>query len=172
METWRQYIGQEILPLVSHNTYWTNCLRDILIDLKPNVGIHLAIFVEPYLSFVLSGKKTVESRFGRKRQSPYGQVVPGDILLLKKSGGAIIGLCEVANVWFYTLDKDSWKKLRKEFTISLCAQDPEFWQQRESATFATLMQIKSVMQIPPVDFPKTDRRGWVVLRRPMINSFL
>lgn len=169
MESWRQYLKQEVEPLILDASYWKEMLQDVLSDRKPNIGVHLAIFVEPFLSYVLSGKKTVESRFGKRRQSPYNNVASGDILLLKKTGGPVVGLCEVSRVWFYCLDKDSWKFLRSEFSISLCAQDPEFWQQRQSASFATLMQIKSVIQIPPVNFPKTDRRGWVVLRRPTNN---
>lgn len=170
MEAWRQYLTTEIMPLVAGNQYWFNRINDVLFD-RESTGIHLAIFVEPYLTYILDGKKTVESRFGKKKQSPYGAVATGDILLLKKSGGAVIGLCEVSDVWFYALDRYSWKKLREEFTVSLCAQDPEFWQQRKLASFATLMQIKSVLSIKPVSYPKTDRRGWVVLRRPLLNSF-
>lgn len=169
MEIWRQYLSHEINPLISDNVYWKNYLQDVLSDRKSNVGVHLAIFIEPFLSFILSGKKTVESRFGKRKQSPYNNILPGDILLLKKTGGPVVGLCEVSNVWFYELDSNSLEFLRDEFSVSLCAQDPEFWKQRKSASFATLMQIKSVIQFPPVPFSKTDRRGWVVLRRPTVE---
>jgi hypothetical protein len=70
-------------------------------------GIHLAVFVEPYLSFVLEGKKTVESRFSLNRHAPYEQVRDGDLLVLKKSGGPICGVCRVSNVWYYRLDPSS-----------------------------------------------------------------
>ena len=166
MDNWHTYIANKILPLVEGNPFWNNYLNDILLDKKLSVGIHLGIFVEPYISYILDGRKTVESRFGMRKQPPYGRVASGDILLLKYSGGPVIGICKISAVWFYQLDRKSWSTLRKEFADALCAQDSEFWQQRKHASFATLMQIKSVKQIPPVDFPKTDRRGWVMLRPP------
>ncbi len=166
MENWHSYISIKILPLVSNDTFWTKYLNEVLDNKKPFIGIHLGVFVEPYLSYIMDGKKTVESRFGIKKQPPYGSVAPNDIVLLKYSGGPVIGLCRISYVWFYQLDKASWSMLRKEFSDALCAQDPEFWRQRKHASFATLMQIKSVIQISPVNFSKADRRGWVVLRPP------
>ena len=38
--------------------YWVEKLKDF----PPN-KIHMALMVEPYLSYILSGKKTIESRF-------------------------------------------------------------------------------------------------------------
>lgn len=127
--------------------------------------LHLAIFVEPYLQYVLDGKKTVESRFATRRFAPYQQVCNGDVLLLKASGGPIVGICQVAQVWFYHLDPESWKFIQTRFTEALCAQDPAFWTSRQHATFATLMRIHHVHRIAPISYVKRDRRGWVVLHR-------
>lgn len=107
-------------------------------------GLHLAVFVEPYLTYILSGRKTVESRFSVVRCAPYERVAPGDAILLKLSGGPVIGVCEVRDAWFYQLDKASWRELRQEFTEALCAQDPKFWADRSHASFATLMSIGRV----------------------------
>jgi hypothetical protein len=131
---------------------------------EPPCSLHLAVFVEPYLQYVLQGTKTVESRFSLRRCAPYGRVRPGDVMLLKRSGGPIVGLCAVANVWLYHLDPASWQFIRREFTQALCAQDPAFWQQRERANFATLLRVENARTIPPLAFPKRDRRGWVVVR--------
>jgi hypothetical protein len=93
-----------------------------------------------------------------------GKLLPA--ILLKESSGPILGLCRVSNVWFYSLNPNSWQHLRSEFAEALCAQDPDFWSQRAGASFATLMQIDYVRAIEPIPFPKQDRRGWVVLRPP------
>lgn len=170
MEDWYNYISNKILPLINKDAFWKNYLSEILSEKRSSVGIHLGVFVEPYLSYIIDGKKTVESRFGIKKQPPYNRVSPNDIVLLKHSGGPVIGLCMISDVWFYQLDKESWGTLRKEFSIALCAQDPEFWQQRKHASFATLMQIESVIQFSPVNFSKADRRGWVVLRPSRIGT--
>ncbi|MBA3831711.1 MAG: ASCH domain-containing protein [Chthoniobacterales bacterium] len=131
----------------------------------PDVGIHVAVFVEPFLGFVLNGKKTVESRFSLTRRAPFKQVDVGDLVLLKKSGGPIVGSCRVAQTWFYVIDPASWTQIRREFAQAICAQDSTFWIERAHAKYATLLRIDDVHALPPVKFAKKDRRGWVVIRR-------
>lgn len=127
--------------------------------------LHIAVFVEPYLRYILERRKTIESRFGVRRSPPYGQVREGDILFLKRSGGPVCGVCKVSQVWFYRLNRSSWNEIRKQFSEALCAQDPQFWKDREAATFATLMRIENVRRLDPIEIRKRDRRGWVVIKR-------
>lgn len=143
------------------DAYWTERLAGISAS---NIGVHLAIFIEPYLSYILAGRKTVESRFGMRRYAPFGRVSRGDIIFLKRSGGPIVGLCEIADIWFYHLDPSSWQSIQKTFTEALCAQDPDFWRARSNASFATLMSITAMRPLPPIGYAKRDRRGWVVLK--------
>lgn len=149
---------------VASDPYWSERLRGVFEGEEHPFSVHLAVFVEPYLEYVLAGQKTVESRFSRVRCPPYRRVRPGDVVLLKASGGPVMGLCEVRHTWFYNLDPDSWQTIRKEFAEALCAQDPEFWTDRERAEFATLMLVGRVLRTSPVPWEKKDRRGWVVLR--------
>ena len=141
---------------------WQGGLRE-RVDSDGIVGIHLAIFVEPYLSYVLDGSKTFESRFSKNRCPPYGRVKPGDFLLLKRSGGRIVGICRVAHVWFFELDAAKWQEIRTRFAKGLCAQDEGFWKAREGAAFASIMKIIDVRPLEPFSCEKQDRRGWVVL---------
>jgi hypothetical protein len=140
--------------------------RDLLHPFKqldpPDVSLHLAVLIEPYLSFILDGQKTVESRFSMRAMPPYGRVGQGDIVLLKQSGGPIVGAFSAAAVWSYELDPDSWRDLRQDFAEALCAQ-AGFWEQRSTAAFATLIRVADVRRMPPIDVPKRDRRAWVVL---------
>jgi ASC-1-like (ASCH) protein len=55
-------------------------------------SLHLAILNEPYLEYILQGKKTIESRFSLTRVPPYKQVSKGDIVFLKQYGDPIVGL--------------------------------------------------------------------------------
>ena len=167
MLNWRKVLTSDFLPLIAENEYWTDLMRTIIFDDSSPTGLHLAVFVEPYLQYVLDGRKTVESRFSLRRTAPFGKVAVGDTILLKRTGGPILGVCQVAQVWFYRLDPKSLSNLRKEFTQALCAQDPDFWDKRKKASFATLIRLSSVLSIEPVAFPKQDRRGWVVLRNPI-----
>ena len=155
---------EELIGAVHGDSVWVERLTRLQSADNSPCSLHLAVFVEPYLKYVLQGAKTIESRFSLRRCAPHGRVRPDDLLLLKRSGGAIIGLCTVSNVWLYHLDPASWQFIRREFTQALCAQDPAFWQQRERANFATLLRVENVRPIAPLSFPKRDRRGWVVLR--------
>jgi ASC-1-like (ASCH) protein len=125
--------------------------------------IHLAVFSEPYLQYVLDGQKTIESRFSVNRCAPYNQVRKGDIILLKQTGGPIVGLCEATEVWSYVLKPKSLKEIRKSFGAAICVEDPKFWEDRKRSAFATLIGIEGVTTIEPLSCEKRDRRGWVVL---------
>ena len=162
MQDWRSLFRNSLQHAVQGNAFWEPCLDFMLEDQEP-FGLHLAVLVEPYLRYILEGKKTVESRFSERRIAPYGNVQRHDVILLKRSGGPILGLCQVSNRWYYQLDPKSWNEIRTEFSQMLCAQDPEFWRQRERAEFATLMSLRNVLKIRPINYSKNDRRGWVVL---------
>lgn len=127
------------------------------------VSVHLAILVEPYLGYVLDGRKTIESRFSVVQCAPYKRVETGDIVLLKRSGGPIVGVCEVSTAWFYELDVKTLRSIRQEFATSLCARDAGFWDARKGASYASLMRIQHVRPLPNLSWEKRDRRGWVIL---------
>jgi dephospho-CoA kinase len=149
---------------VKGDEFWEGYLRPLQSGRRHSYSVHLAVFVEPYLTHVLEGRKTVESRFSAVRCAPYHRVSRGDVVLLKASGGPVMGLCLVGQTWFYQLDPRSWRTIRKEFTLALCAQDPAFWEIRQRAAYATLMQVENVRRIDPLPWTKRDRRGWVVVR--------
>lgn len=158
--TWTE-LRRGIQSALGDDAFWSE-----LLNTPSKLGdrsVHLAIFVEPFLSYVLEGKKTVESRFSAVRCAPYLCVAPGDILVLKTSGGPVRGLSVVDHVWTYDLDPETWPEVRA-FENALCATDPSFWTSREAAAYATLMRLSHVKSISDVPFRKRDRRGWVVLK--------
>lgn len=131
---------------------------------RATTRVHLAVFVEPFLQYVLDGSKTVESRFSVKATAPYDRVAPGDILLLKRSGGPVVGVCRVADVWQYELDAATWRYIKQQFARALRVDGSNFLEQKSHASFATLIRIDQVLPIQAVPCEKRDRRGWVVLR--------
>jgi dephospho-CoA kinase len=144
--------------------YWGNFFESLGSLSHSRIGIHLAIFVEPYLEFVLEGKKTVESRFSVNRVAPYGQVGENDVIFLKRAGGPIVGICEVTNTWFYRLGPGSFEEIAARFGRAICPVDDEFWTDRRHTEYATLIKLGRVHRTEPLVFPKKDRRGWVVLK--------
>jgi hypothetical protein len=125
------------------------------------------VFVEPFLSAVLDGRKTMESRFTVTRQAPWGCVEPDDIILLKQSGGPVVGLAIAGEAQSLVLSPSTVRKLRHQFAKLLCAEDDEFWASRETKNYATLIEIRDVIGIPDVRIEKRDRRGWVTYSRQM-----
>ena len=151
---------------VRSNQYWTTKLAELDSPRLKGDGaarVHVAVFVEPYLSFVLDGTKTVESRFSINRCAPFEKVSIGDILLIKRSGGGVVAICEVTCTWYYHLDATAWKVIKNRFAPALAIRDNAFWKSRERACFASLFQINQVHNFDSLPFEKRDRRGWVVL---------
>ena len=152
----------QVAEAVATDPFWRDHVRRGIEAGNPT--FHLAVLVEPFLGYVLSGQKTVESRFSHDRRAPYRQVESGDILVLKAASGPVVGLCLVLDVWNYRLDTTVVTQLRREFGHALCATTEEFWSQREHANYATLMRIGRVRPLPCIPVTKRDRRGWVVWR--------
>ncbi len=150
---------------VADNKEWTEYLDKNLFRPPPAVSAHLGVFVEPYLSYVLDGSKTIESRFSLNQCDPFGSVTKGDIVLVKEAAGPVVGLCRVSMVWSYVLDPESLTEIRSIFEPAMRVESESFWAERTDAAFATLMQIDHVTRIQPFTIEKKDRRGWVVLKR-------
>lgn len=151
-----------VLKRVAGDATWEGLLEQTLDPSQPGRA-HLAVMHEPYLSLILAGRKTVESRFGKRQIAPYGQVSRGDVLLFKHQSGPVAALAEVRHADFYVLDPPTWELVRERFARSLCANDPTFWEQRRLARYATLMRLGAVRPIEPITVKKRDQRGWVVL---------
>lgn len=126
---------------------------------------HLAIFKDRAGELILNGKKTVESRFSKKKMVPFGVISSGDLVYIKPSGKEIIGQFKVKKVIFYDgLTKDDVVSIRKEHGKTL-AVDGSYWQRIKGSKYATLIIIgeSSRFITSPVKLPKKDLRGWVVL---------
>lgn len=128
-----------------------------------NRGLHLAIFVEPYLQLILDGVKTVESRFSAVKCAPFGVVSKGDVLLLKRSGGPIVGVSEVKGCLYFDSRSRPKPDMARQFAASVCIAEHVLWKKLRDANYATLLQIGKAVTIDPMLCRKKDRRGWVVL---------
>lgn len=163
MPEWMVSLVDAIATRLDAHPYWGP--RFSVCSPTATRSCHLAVFVEPFLQFVLDGSKRVESRFSVNRCAPYQAVRAGDVLLLKRSAGPVVAVAEVSEVWYYELDSEAWNTIRNKFGSLLRIEDPAFWRSKASSCFATLMRLDRVEAIPPVPCAKRDRRGWVVLGR-------
>ena len=126
---------------------------------------HLAIFKGDGAEKILTGKKTIESRFSKNKIAPYGVVSAGDLVYMKLSGGAIIGQFRVKKVIFYDgLTPADILDIEIRFGQDIMA-DQTYWSDRSNSTYATIIFIGECNRFltSPIKIPKKDLRGWVVL---------
>ena len=150
---------------VQGDVFWEHQLQHLFTSSRERVALHLAILVDPYLQFMLDGKKTIESRFSINRRAPYGLAQPGDIILLKRSGGPIVGIGLVADAMFYRLTPAVLHDIRDAFADELGISDPAFWSDRARAAFATLLRLAHVRPLSPILYHKRDQRAWIILQQ-------
>ena len=126
---------------------------------------HLAIFDKgDVIEKILRGEKIIDGRFSRKKTLPYENIKKGDEILLKESGGPIVGKAEVDNVLFFDhLAPDLMGKLRKEYEKDL-AMEESFWKTVTKCKYVSLIFLKNPSRfISPLKYKKHDRRSWVII---------
>src|SRR5438045_9250825 len=109
MKSKRETILSTLQERVENNDGWRKKLS------KDDFSLHLAIFREPYLTFIMEGKKKIETRFAKRPCPPFRRVFDGDVVLLKPVGGDIVGVCEIEKVWFYHLDPEAFAFIKIRF---------------------------------------------------------
>jgi hypothetical protein len=129
----------------------------------PSPGIHLAVLIEPFLGYILQGRKTVESRFSKHCIAPYQRIEKGDLVLLKAAAGPVVGYFTAAWIQCSELDEGSLADVQTRYAQAICA-DEEFWRSRAGKRYVTLVGVEEPRALPPIKVAKSDRRGWIVLR--------
>ncbi len=136
----------------------------VLNDIKicAGVNLHLAIVAQPFYSYMLSGKKTIESRFSINKCSPYLKVKDKDIMFIKDSGKPVTAYSIIENVKFFSKDNDlNLDILKQKYSKEICAFDDVFWEDRIEKKYVSLMWITKPITIPPFNIDKKDKLGWI-----------
>ncbi len=168
---WKSKLVEQLINELKFDKYWS----DIVVNIEKNkrIGVHLAIFNEPFLSLIYKGEKKIESRFSVNRIAPYNKIYDGDIVILKESGGPVSGIFLAGEVKYYSnLDKRTLKGIEKQYSSLICTQYSEnFWQTKEKSNYATLIGIKKIKKINPFKIEKNDRSGWSVIHHRSFHKF-
>ncbi len=122
--------------------------------------LHLGIFTEPYLTYILEGKKRVESRFSKKKIAPYEKIKKEDIVLVKKSGGNILAYFTIKEVLFFDLQNISIEKIKARYNKELCVNDT-FWENKKESKYATLIVIDQIIKLKPFPINKKGMQTWI-----------
>jgi hypothetical protein len=130
----------------------------------PGVSVHVAVLKRPYIVMVLAGQKTVESRLSKTACAPFGQVVAGERLFIKASGGPFMAMATAARVdTFEGLTPGRVDALRERYEPAVGGDDA-YWHGKRSASFATMI---TLAQAEPMDvgpaFKPAYMKAWYVL---------
>mgnify|MGYP003589586645 CR=1 FL=1 len=122
--------------------------------------MHLAVMREPFLTMLVRGDKTVESRFSMKRMAPYGRCRQGDLVLIKGSGSGISYYFTVSWSQSFVLKPGVIDVLERDFGHQI-GGDRDFWVERVTKRYATLIGVDQVLECPYTELSKRDRRPWI-----------
>lgn len=129
---------------------------------KRGRDIHIAVMSEPFLSYVFSEKKTVESRFSLHKIAPYQKVQPGDTVFMK--AGPIVGGFEVGWVRYIDLLEHAIEDIAMTYGADICGNEV-FWKEKANKRYVTLLGISNVQKLTPLRISKFDRRAWITIPR-------
>jgi predicted transcriptional regulator len=126
--------------------------------------LHLAIFTPGFIEKIFTGKKTIESRFSQIKCAPFDVIEKGDLILMKKSGGPVVGYFVAGTVSFYNdPSKKRLSEIVKKHWDELALTE-DFWKQKQNSKYLTLIEIKKPTKFRvPVSVKKHNLSGWVCL---------
>lgn len=125
-------------------------------------NLHLGIFSEPYLTYMLDGKKTIESRFSKNKILPYNKISKDDIVIVKRSSGDVLAYFTIKEILFFDLSIISIDEIRLKYHKQLCV-DENFWITKKNSNYATLIFIDKIVKLKPFHINKKGMQTWIKL---------
>ena len=160
---WKDNIIDQLTQEIYNDNEWKKKINDILANSTNN--IHLAVVNKPFTSLILNGQKKIESRFSINKIAPFLKVAIGDVIVLKESGGLVIGMFEAGKVSYLSnMNEKSMSEIEHKYGTLICTNyDQDFWVKREKAKYVSLIEVKKVNQFKPFRSDKRDRSGWSII---------
>lgn len=126
--------------------------------------LHLAIFSPGFIQRIFTGQKSIDGRFSKIRCMPFGSIEKGDLVLMKKSGGPIVGYFVAGTVQcFNDLTPNRLESIVQKYWDEL-ALTKKFWTKRKNSRYLTLIEIKKPTKFRlPIAVKKRSLSGWVSL---------
>jgi len=123
---------------------------------------HVAILSKKYklLDKIISGEKTIESRWYVNRISPWNKIKKGEIVYFKNSGEPIIAKASVKKVLQFDLKHTKVKDILSEFgkRIGFNSKDMNKWiEMYTNKNYCILMFLENSTKIKPF---KIDKKGF------------
>lgn len=138
--------------------------REKYLKLKTPVE-HIVILKPKFYDKIMTGQKTIESRWSVNKSVPYKQVKVGDVLYLKKTGQNITACATVKKVKFFELDKDALQNVITKYGKAICLESFDNLDSLKDKKYCSLVWLENVKIL---DAPRPAKRcygnGWIVLK--------
>ena len=125
---------------------------------------HIAILKQPFFDMVLSGEKTIESRWSMVKVAPYKKVSVGDKILLKETGKDVTATANVRKVQFYELTPEIVEDIRIKYGKQIGTDKFEDWKSTLQKKYCTLIWLDEVTPVAPIKVKRSNGAGWIVLK--------
>ena len=125
---------------------------------------HIAILRQPFFNMVISGEKTIESRWSMHKVAPYGKVGVGDEILLKETGKNVTATAKVKDVKYYELTPEMVEEIRIKYGKQIGTDNFEDWKDTLQKKYCTLIWLEDVKHISPIKVQKSNGAGWIVVK--------
>jgi hypothetical protein len=118
------------------------------------VNDHLAIMERTgkILELILSGRKTIESRWTARKITPYENIIPGETLYFKNAGSnsctPVIARATVDDVIFYgNLSREKMAGVIRQYGRRLCMSMKKDFQEIRSKRYCTMVFLKDAERL-------------------------
>jgi ASC-1-like (ASCH) protein len=114
---------------------------------------HVAIMKKSWnmVPKILSGEKTIESRWYQARRAPWGNIAKGDTVFFKNSGELVTAQATVSKVLQFEIkDLDEARKIVQKYGTQICLvnTDPAKWERLPKYCVLVFLEKPKVVKVP------------------------
>jgi hypothetical protein len=131
---------------------------------------HIAILDKKrkLLDKILSGEKTIESRWYKHRCAPWNAISQGDMIYFKDCACPVTAKARVKDVLFFDrLDKEKVVMILKKYGKAICLETLEYTGYYVGRNYCILVFLENVSKIEPFNIDKTgfgNANAWLTVK--------
>jgi ASC-1-like (ASCH) protein len=118
---------------------------------------HVAIMKREWrlIEKILSGQKTVESRWYMTKRAPWGRVYKGDTIYFKDSGRLVTAMAKVAKVETYELDPREVMRISERYSAAIGVDQAGLVKRNKNKRYCILIFLEKPTSIKPFEIDKS-----------------
>jgi len=115
---------------------------------------HVAIMSsDEWIDKIISGEKTIESRWTKNKISPFERIARGDRIYFKVSGKPVSAVATASEACFYLLTPAKARELLQKHCKQI-GTDLSYYEKIKDKKYCTLIKIKEARRITPFGINK------------------